>query len=298
MPIAVEGPYNDESECYLNYKTLVLVAGGIGIMPFMAIIQDILHRYRITAHEERIHLPKNIVLIWSVRSETELDILRQVSPNLIFRDYESGACRIYVKAYVTRFQTNKAYVNNNVDNNLGGAIHVIAAPGPDDKLTNTSRVRSVIGTGNNLWMFWMILITCCATVTTFQGINLVPQNIPNFQWIQGSLLFMSMFVGIVVVGSVVLLCWTAHSKNKKRKMMENHVYAAQVVGSYENELSSIDDMEWAYPTLYDMSEGYMFSHPDFSREVWTRRCRCSSFWLGGPSTCCGEGMSKVLEVEH
>ena len=51
MPIAVEGPYGDESEYYLNYNTLVLVAGGIGITPFMAIIQDILHRYRIKAHK-------------------------------------------------------------------------------------------------------------------------------------------------------------------------------------------------------------------------------------------------------
>ena len=202
----------------------------------------------------------------SVQSETELDILRQVSPSLIFRDYELGACRIYVKAYVTRFKTNKAYVDDNVDNNLGGAIHVIPAPGPDDNLTNTSRVRSVIGTGDNLWMFWMILITSCATVATFQGINLVPQNIRNFQWIQGSLLFMSMFVGIVVAGSAVLLCWTAHSKSKERKVMENHAHAVRVVGSYENELSSVDDMEWAHPTLYDMAEGYMFSRPGFSRE--------------------------------
>ena len=48
--------------------------------------------------------------------------------------------------------------------------------------------------------------------------------------------------------------------------MENHAHAAQVVGSYENELSSVDDMEWAHPTLYDMAEGYMFSRPNFSRE--------------------------------
>ena len=242
IPIAVKGPYSDESEYYLNYKTLVLVVGSIGITPFMAIIQDILHRYRITAHEERVHLPQNIVLIWSVRSETKLDIVRQVSPSLIFRDYESGACRIYVKAYVTRFQTNKTYVDDNVDNNLGGAIHVIPAPSPDDNLTSTSCVRSVIGTGNNLWMFWMILITSCATVAMFQGINLVLQNIPNIQWIQGSLLFVSIFVGIVVVGSAVLSCWIAHSKSKERKMMENHAHAARVVGSYENELSSVDDM--------------------------------------------------------
>ena len=268
MPVAVEGPYGGDSEYYLNYMTLVLVAGGIGITPFMAIIQDVLHRYRITPPEERDRLPKNIVLIWSVRSETELDILRQVSPSLVFKDYESGACRIHVKAYVTRFQTNKAYVDDHVDNNLGGAIHVIPAPGPDDDLTNTSGLRSVTGTGDNLWMFWMIFITTCATVATFEGINVVlPQNVPHFQWIQVTLLFVSMFVGIVVAGSAVLSCWTAHSKSKEKQMMENQARAAQVVvGLYKNELCSVDDVEWAHPTLYDMAEGYMFARPDFSRE--------------------------------
>lgn len=117
-------------------------------------------------------------------------------------------------------------------------------------------------------MFWMILITSCATVATFEGINnVVPQNTSCFQWIQVSLLFVSMFFGIVVAGSAVLLCRAARSKSKKRKTTENQARAARVVGLYENELSSVDDdMEWAHPTLYDMAEGYMFSHPDFSRE--------------------------------
>jgi hypothetical protein len=176
-----------------------------------------------------------------------------------------------VKAYVTRFQTNKAYVDDNVDNNLGGAIHVIPAPGPDDDILNDTRrrVRSVTGTGDNLWMFWMILITSCATIATFQGISVVPRSTPYFNWIQGSLLFVSMFVGIVVAGSAVLLCWTAHSKSKERELVEKQTRAARVMGSYENELSSstVDDMmEWAHPTLYDIAEGYMFSRPDFARE--------------------------------
>lgn len=108
MGIVAEGPYGHESEYYLNYKTLVLVAGGIGITPFMAIIRDILYRYRVTAtsDKEGERLPKNIVLIWAVRSESELDILRQISPSLSFNNYESSECRIRVRAYVTQRQNN------------------------------------------------------------------------------------------------------------------------------------------------------------------------------------------------
>lgn len=113
MEIIAEGPYGHESEYYLNYKTLVLVAGGIGITPFMAIIRDILHRYRMTATNDKVEqLPKNIVLIWAVRSESEVDILRQVSPSLIFSNYNSSTCRIHVRVYVTRMLNNKAYVDN------------------------------------------------------------------------------------------------------------------------------------------------------------------------------------------
>lgn len=107
MGIIAEGPYGHESEYYLNYKTLVLIAGGIGITPLMAIIRDILHRYRIkatNANEEQ--LPKNIVLIWAVRSESELDILRQVSPSLISSNYKSCDFRIRVRVFVTQIQNN------------------------------------------------------------------------------------------------------------------------------------------------------------------------------------------------
>ena len=151
----------------------------------------------------------------------------------------------------------------------GGGGHVTSALGPDDDdLTNTSRVQSVTGMGDNLWMFWMILITSCAMVATFEGINnMVPQNTLCFQWIQISLLFVSMFFGIVVTGSAVFLCRAARSKSKNMKTTENQAWATRVVGLYENELLSVnDDIEWAHPTLYDMAEGYMFSHPDFSRE--------------------------------
>lgn len=116
MGIIAEGPYGHESEYYLNYKTLVLVAGGIGITPFMAIIRDILHQYRVTAaNNKEEQLPKNIVLIWAVRSESELDILRQVSPSLISSNYKSCDCRIRVKVYVTQAQNTKTDVDDNAN---------------------------------------------------------------------------------------------------------------------------------------------------------------------------------------
>ncbi|XWS07874.1 hypothetical protein CRYUN_Cryun41cG0030000 [Craigia yunnanensis] len=43
---SVEGPYGHQSPYHLMYENLVLVAGGIGISPFRAVLSDILHRVR------------------------------------------------------------------------------------------------------------------------------------------------------------------------------------------------------------------------------------------------------------
>ncbi|XP_018622497.3 ferric reduction oxidase 7, chloroplastic-like, partial [Nicotiana tomentosiformis] len=40
---SVKGPYGNESPYHLMYENLILVAGGIGISPFLAILSDILH---------------------------------------------------------------------------------------------------------------------------------------------------------------------------------------------------------------------------------------------------------------
>ncbi|WJX27420.1 ferric-chelate reductase (NADH) [Trifolium repens] len=43
---SVEGPYGHEVPYHLMYENLILVAGGIGLSPFLAILSDILHRVR------------------------------------------------------------------------------------------------------------------------------------------------------------------------------------------------------------------------------------------------------------
>ncbi|KAF6175453.1 hypothetical protein GIB67_035875 [Kingdonia uniflora] len=52
---SVEGPYGHELAYHLMYENLILVAGGIGISPFLAILRDILHRINMS----KSCLPKN-----------------------------------------------------------------------------------------------------------------------------------------------------------------------------------------------------------------------------------------------
>ncbi|KAG0483081.1 hypothetical protein HPP92_011165 [Vanilla planifolia] len=54
---SIEGPYGHEMPYHLMYENLILVAGGIGISPFFAILSDILH----LTGEGRPCIPKNIL---------------------------------------------------------------------------------------------------------------------------------------------------------------------------------------------------------------------------------------------
>ncbi|KAG7031332.1 Ferric reduction oxidase 7, chloroplastic, partial [Cucurbita argyrosperma subsp. argyrosperma] len=71
MTVSVEGPYGHESPYHLMYENLILVAGGIGISPFLAILSDILHRIR----DGKPCLPKKILVVWAIKNSSELPLL-------------------------------------------------------------------------------------------------------------------------------------------------------------------------------------------------------------------------------
>ncbi|KAG2704312.1 hypothetical protein I3760_05G000100 [Carya illinoinensis] len=67
---SVEGPYGHESPYHLMYEKLVLVAGGSGISPFLAILSDILHRTK----DKKTCVPRNVLLVWAVKRSNELSL--------------------------------------------------------------------------------------------------------------------------------------------------------------------------------------------------------------------------------
>ncbi|KAK1383821.1 hypothetical protein POM88_021556 [Heracleum sosnowskyi] len=66
---SVEGPYGHESPYHLTYSNLILVAGGIGISPYLAILNDILHRIseKPPLEEGKIHNTVNTSLFHGTR---------------------------------------------------------------------------------------------------------------------------------------------------------------------------------------------------------------------------------------
>lgn len=81
----------------LRYENLILVAGGIGLSPFLAILSDILHRVR----EGKPCQPRNILLVWAVKNSNELPLLSTVDMETICPSF-SDKVNIDIRIYVTR----------------------------------------------------------------------------------------------------------------------------------------------------------------------------------------------------
>lgn len=85
------------SFCSLRYENLVLVAGGIGLSPFLAILSDVLHRVR----EGKPCRPRNILVVWAVKKSNELPLLSTIGMETICPCF-SDKVNIDVHIYVTR----------------------------------------------------------------------------------------------------------------------------------------------------------------------------------------------------
>lgn len=83
--------------CFNRYENLILVAGGIGISPFIAIMRDILHRVK----ERKSCLPKDILIVWSVKKSVELSLLSKIDATSISASFPK-VLNVEVQTYVTQ----------------------------------------------------------------------------------------------------------------------------------------------------------------------------------------------------
>lgn len=82
---------------FLRYENLILVAGGIGISPFLAVLSDILHCVR----EGRPCLLRNILIVWAVKRSNELSLLSTIDMDSICPSF-SSKLNLETCIYVTR----------------------------------------------------------------------------------------------------------------------------------------------------------------------------------------------------
>ena len=81
----------------LRYENLILVAGGIGISPFLAVLSDILHFVR----QGKPCLPRNILVVWAVKRSDELPLLSAIVMESTCPSF-SNKLNLQTHIYVTR----------------------------------------------------------------------------------------------------------------------------------------------------------------------------------------------------
>ncbi|KAG0577508.1 hypothetical protein KC19_5G161700 [Ceratodon purpureus] len=211
--IHAEGPYGHESNYFLRYKNLVLVAGGAGVTPFIAIIQDLLKRYELQ-HDG---LPENIHLIWCVRRRSELATLRTVKPSQIYSRYlYQGAGKGGLTLNLQAFVTGEAIAGDLQPTETRmlelSATQFLESPQKGD--VATQRGMSAVNSYQNLWMIALIV----ASMTGFVLMHALFYNYvssPKFlskgekfsTALESILHLVCLFVGIVLCGGTVILFW-------------------------------------------------------------------------------------------
>ncbi|XP_010248638.1 PREDICTED: ferric reduction oxidase 8, mitochondrial [Nelumbo nucifera] len=97
LQVAIEGPYGPASTNFLRYDSLLLVAGGIGITPFLSILQEIAS----SPKSKRSKFLTQIQLIYVVKKSQDISLLNPISSVILNQKAEQGNS-IKLKLFVTQ----------------------------------------------------------------------------------------------------------------------------------------------------------------------------------------------------
>lgn len=198
MTVSVEGPYGHESPYYLKYENLILVAGGIGISPFLAILSDILHRAR-----DGKNVPSKVLVVWAVKKSDELPLLSTVDMESICPSF-SNKLSLEIQIYVTR-ESGPNWLEEGRAELEGG--------GGDGGLTRGAgggcRMSVLVGTGNDMWC-GLYVVSCTVgfviLVSLVDILYINPYGISTW-WYKGLLFVACMMASVITFGGVVIGLW-------------------------------------------------------------------------------------------
>ncbi|BBN00036.1 ferric-chelate reductase [Marchantia polymorpha subsp. ruderalis] len=212
---SLEGPYGDEADFYLNYKTLVLIAGGIGITPFLAILRDILYRYKMNQEG----LPEVINLFYCARKPIDLAILNTLDPRDILPDFQS-IVKIRIHAYCT--STTIADYPASLENKPSGTVDletyggwsfVYAKPTFEiqTQAPDIQGVSLLSAAGSSVWVATTIVAAILGFMVLWGLANVIfiHHNEAHYKNYKESVLFLaSAILAVVVCGGCVILLWS------------------------------------------------------------------------------------------
>ncbi|XP_071699083.1 ferric reduction oxidase 6-like [Rutidosis leptorrhynchoides] len=151
-----------------RYENLILVAGGIGISPFLAILSDILHRFR----ESKPCLPRNIQIVWAIKKSDELLLLHSLNINLIF-PYFYNLLNLEIQTYVTR-ESEPPLEEGKIPNYVNSSKFSAPIGGG---------MSSLVGMGHIIWSGAYMVVSTIGLVVLIAYLNIFyinPYNITHW----------------------------------------------------------------------------------------------------------------------
>ncbi|KAF3970840.1 hypothetical protein CMV_005498 [Castanea mollissima] len=191
---SVEGPYGHESPYHLMYEKLILVAGGSGISPFLAILSDILHRTK----QKKLSVPRHVLLVWAVKRSNELSLFPITDMKSICPSF-SNQVNIEIQTYVTR-ESEPSLEENLVHEATSSSASSISKGGS---------ISILVGTGNKLWAGSYVIISTVGFVITLGLLNICylnPFSI-SYWWYRGILLLACMVISVCIFGGLMVGLW-------------------------------------------------------------------------------------------
>ncbi|XP_075477097.1 ferric reduction oxidase 7, chloroplastic-like [Primulina tabacum] len=195
LTVSVEGPYGHESSHHLTYENLVLIAGGIGISPFLAILSDVLHRI----NEGTPCLPKNIVIIWAVKTSNELPLLQTVDMESICPNF-SDSLNLEILTYVTRESEPSLEEGSKIIEPVNSSTFAAS---------KHHGISVLVGTGNILWSGTYVVASTIGFIITVALLDIFyinPYNV-SYWWYKGLLFLACMVVSTLIFGGLVICLW-------------------------------------------------------------------------------------------
>lgn len=214
---SVEGPYGHESPYHLTYENLILVAGGIGISPFLAILSDVLHHIK----DGKRCLPKNILIVWAVKKSDELPLFQTVDMESIC-PFFSETLNLEVQTYVTReseppLEEGKIYEPPNFC-----VFHH----------SKKSGMSVLVGTGNIIWSGMYVIVSTVGLVVLVGLLDMFyinPFHI-TYWWYKGLLLVACMIASILLFGGLVIVLWRLWDR---KTSVEEQTKDAEKIGAVQ-----------------------------------------------------------------
>ncbi|KAK4427525.1 Ferric reduction oxidase 7, chloroplastic [Sesamum alatum] len=223
LTASVEGPYGHESPYHLTYENLILVAGGIGISPFLAILSDVLHRLK----DGKPCMPKNILIVWAIKTSDELPLLHTVGMESIFPNF-SNALNLEIQTYVTR-ESQPSLEEGKVIEPVNAAVF------PASKGCGMS---VLVGTGNIVWSGIYVVVSTVGLVITVALLDVLyinPYHVDSW-WYKGLLFTACMAVSILIFGGLVIGLWHLWERKTSSDEGEKHIENTGTVKQNEPEM--------------------------------------------------------------